>query len=158
MARFIIRNYGPSRQIAYNGMQFCLSNDQSIETDDPDQAAVFDAEDMITVTDRGIESATSVPSKKFGKKERKVTVDDAEALHNEQFPDGDDELHQTQQSDSQDSSEFDDLSYDDLTMTELKTLAKDRGIETSGKKKGALIEALEDYDVAEVSETEEVVA
>ena len=57
MARFVIRNYGPSRQIPYKGQQLCLSNDQSIETDDEEEAAAFEAYEAIHVTDRGSELA-----------------------------------------------------------------------------------------------------
>ena len=122
MKRFVIRNYGPSRQIPCLGETYCLINDSCIETDDTEVAAVFQEEDRITVTDRGSELAPiSVVSEEI--KEEKVTLDP------------------------------NDLSYDDLSLSELRILAKDRGMKgIGGCKIGELIEALEAYDEAEVAE------
>lgn len=123
MKRFVIRNYGPSRQVPYNGQSVCLSNDQCIETDDDEMANVFREEERITVTDRGEELATISNSPVEESKEEKVVVDPNE------------------------------LSYDDMSLDELRALAKDRKIAGAGKLKiGGLIEALEEYDEAEVVE------
>lgn len=150
MARFVIRNYGPSRQVAYKAQQICLSNDQCIETDDAKMADVLGAEESIHVTDRGVEAATYVSPENRAKKDRKVTVDDAEAVHDEKFPDEDVPEQQTQETQEIVSDEdANELSYDDMFVPELQALCKDRSIKTSRLKKGALIEALEDYDEEE---------
>ncbi len=123
MKRFVIRNYGPSRQVPYKGQSVCLSNDQCVETDNEEMADVFREEERITVTDRGEELAKVPNSSAEEPKEKKVVVDPNE------------------------------LSYDDMSLDELRTLAKDRGVAKAGKLKiGGLIEALEDYDEAEVAE------
>ena len=158
MARFVIRNYGPSRQVAYEGQQICLSNDQCIETDDTEMAAVLGEENSIHVTDRGAEAASFVLPEEPVEKEKKVTVDDVEALHAANHPDED---SQKVASDKAEETivESEELTYDDLTMPELKSIAKDRVIEVKGLKIGGLIEALEAYDEAEVSEAaQEVIA
>jgi len=158
MSRFVIRNYGPSRQIPYKGMSICLSNDQCIETDDADMAATFSSEKSIHVTDRGIEAAASVQVDKSDGKKRSVTVDDAEAVHREDFPD-DDEDSQTQEQVTQDTEQplpddaMEYIDYNDLTVKELRELIEDRRIEVDDGyvKKEKLIELLEDYDSAEDS-------
>ena len=156
MSRFVIRNYGPSRQIAYKGQQICLSNDQCIETDDADMAQVLGEAEQIHVTDRGIESAAPIPpekpepKKEEKPKEREVTVDDVEAVHDEKFPD-DTESQETEEGQLPVSSSegVDEIAYADMTIKELIVLAKDRQIKTSGVKKAGLIEALEAYDAVE---------
>jgi len=156
MSRFVIRNYGPSRQIPYNGQSICLSNDQCIETDDADMAETFGSEKSIHVTDRGVEAATPVQIDKSESKKRNVTVDDAEAVHREKFPD-DDEDSQAQEQVPQDTEQplpndaMEYIDYNDLTVKELRELIEDRRIEVDDGyvKKEKLIELLEDYDSAE---------
>jgi len=151
MARFIIRNYGPSRQIPYKGQSICLSNDQCIETDDAKMAGVLGFADLITVTDRGLEAAAPVVSDSSGtKKDRKVTVDDAEAVYAENFSDKDVRKPHTQPAEPPIQEEsIDEISYADMSVRELRVLAEDRRIKTSGLRKGELIDALEAYDDAE---------
>ena len=152
MARFICRNYGPSRQVPYKGKSICLSNDQVVETDDAAEAAALGAEKQITVTDRGEEFAAPVPpekpkTKKSDKKdERKVTVDDAEAVHAEKFPDADEQEKPKQSPPPEAKADTDEIAYADMTVKELVVLAKDRQIKTSGVKKAKLLEALIAYD------------
>lgn len=124
MKRFIIRNYGPSIQIPYNGQNICLSNDQVIETND-DKLVHFLNEDEqykdIHVTDRGEELATNSPVEDFVATETSsMSIDPGE------------------------------ISYDGMELLELQALCKDRRLKTKGLKKGGLIEALEEYDVEEV--------
>lgn len=147
MARFLIRNYGPSRQIAYKGQQICLSRDQCIETDDSRIAAVLGAEKQVHVTDHGVEAAAPVPPEKQEGEDRTVTVDDAEAVHDEKFPDEDvQEQHIQEEQQPVLSNDADEIAYADMNVKELRVLAKDRQIETSDLKKADLIKALEDYD------------
>lgn len=154
MARFIIRNYGLSRQFPYKGKQVCLSNDQAIEIDDAELAATLKNHEKMHVHDRGISFATPVPpekSDKPAKKNRKVTVDDAEAVHREKFPDEDEQQQTTgenQPPPPDAKTDTDEIAYADMTVKELQVLAKDRTppIKTSGLKKDKLIKALEDYD------------
>ena len=147
MARFVIRNYGPSRQIPYKGQQICLSNDQCKETDDAEMAAALGKADLIHVTDRGIEAAAPVPPDKRKEKKRKVTIDDAKAVHDEKFPDEDTQQQTTQGTQQPASSEdTDEIAYADMTVKELQVLAKDRQLKTSGVRKAELIKALEAYD------------
>jgi hypothetical protein len=154
MTRFICRNYGPSRQVAYKGQQLCLSHDQVIETNDADEAAVLGAEKMITVTDRGEEfAAPPVPHKEVEKKERKVTVNDAEAVHDEKFPlDEDEQQREKSEAPTQPqvtTEDKDEIAYAEMSVKELQVLAKDRQLKTSGLKKDELIKALEVYDLEE---------
>jgi len=156
MSRFIIRNYGPSRQIPYKGQSICLSNDQCIETDDAEMAETLGSEKSIHVTDRGVEAAASVQVDKSDGKKRNVTVDDAKAVHREKFPD-DDEDSQAQEQVPQDTEQplpddaMEYIDYSDLTVKELRELIEDRRIEVDDGyvKKEKLIELLEDYDSAE---------
>lgn len=62
MKRFVIRNYGPSRQFPYKGRPICIANDGAIETDDEKEAAFFKEQEALTVTDRGSELAPSLPA------------------------------------------------------------------------------------------------
>jgi len=151
MARFIIRNYGPSRQIPYKGQSICLSNDQCIETDDAKMAGVLGFTDSIHVTDRGLDAASPAVSDSSGtKKDRKVTVDDAEAVYAENFSDKDVRKPHIQLAEPPIQEEdIDEIGYADMTVRELRALAEDRQIKTSGLRKGELIEALEAYDDAE---------
>lgn len=61
MKRFVIRNYGPSRQFPYKGQSICIANDCAIETDDEEEAAFFKEQEALTVTDRGSELTSSLP-------------------------------------------------------------------------------------------------
>lgn len=152
MARFIIRNYGLSRQFLYKGKSICLSNDQAIETDDVDEAAALGSHKDVHVIDCGVEfAAPTTPEKPAEKKERNVTVDDAEAVHAEKFPDEDEQQQETSEtqppaSDSESTDDKDEIAYADMTYKEIQVLAKDRQIKTSGLKKAELILALEIYD------------
>jgi len=150
MARFVIRNYGPSRQLSYKRQQFCLSNDQCIETDDADLASALGKNNAITVTDRGEEAAAPVVFKERKDRERKVTVDDAEVVYAENHQDGD-KTRQKQdkaQTAKNTISGDDELCYEDLTIKELRELAEDRLLEIPEGcvKKAHLIELLEEYD------------
>ena len=59
MKRFVIRNYGASRQFPYKGQSIPISNDSAIETDDEELAVFFKEQETVTVTDRGSELAPS---------------------------------------------------------------------------------------------------
>jgi len=153
MARFIIRNYGPSRQFPYKGKQICLSNDAAIETDDVEEAAAFGSHKNVHVHDRGVEFAAPVPlapPEKEKEKERQVTVDDVEAVYNEKFPPDEDEQKQetggTEPPAPVSKADKDEIAYAEMSVKELLVLAKDRQIKTSGLKKDELIQALEAYD------------
>jgi len=62
MKRFVIRNYGPSRQFPYKDQHILISNDCAIETDSEEEADFFRKQQALTVTDRvGSESASSLP-------------------------------------------------------------------------------------------------
>ena len=148
MKRFAIRNYGPSRQIPYNGQHICLSNDACIETDDADLAVALEKAGQVYVTDCG--GVIAVPEAPKDDEERKVTVDDAEAVHDEKFPPEPEEDKPQETGGTQPPPEStkdkDEIAYAEMTIPELKVLAKDRQIKTSGLKKAELIQALEAYD------------
>lgn len=61
MKRFVIRNYGPSRQFPYKDQHIPIANDCAIETDDEELAVFFKKQEALTVTDRGSELAPSLP-------------------------------------------------------------------------------------------------
>lgn len=61
MKRFVIRNYGLTRQIPYKDQQVFIANDQAIETDDEELVAVFRKHKNFHITDRGSELASSLP-------------------------------------------------------------------------------------------------
>ena len=149
MARFVIRNYGQTQQVPYQNTQIIIARDGAIETDDEDIAATMKAQKDITVTDHGAQATSTPPKQKKKKKKKKtqqVTVDDVEAVHAENFPD-EDEKEETPQEDE--STEIDEITYEEMTVVELKVLAKDRQIPTSGLLKAELIQALKDYDAEE---------
>lgn len=150
MKRFAIRNYGPSRQVPYKGQQICLSNDACIETDDADLAAALEKAGQVYVTDCG--GVIAVPEASKDEK-RKVTVDDAEAVHDEKFtPEPEEDKPQETggtQPPPESTKDKDEIAYADMTVKELQVLAKDRQIKTSGVKKAELIQALEAYDKEE---------
>lgn len=52
MKRFVVRNYGPSRQFPYRDQHIPIANDCAIETDDEELAAFFKEQEALTVTDR----------------------------------------------------------------------------------------------------------
>jgi len=60
MKRFVIRNYGLSRQIPYKDQQVFIANDRAIETDDEELVAVLRKHENLHVTDRGSELASSL--------------------------------------------------------------------------------------------------
>jgi len=134
MKRFVVRNYGPSRQLPVGGQQVCVVNDGIIETDNEAEAAALGAFEQITVTDRGSGIApTSSP----------------DANHEEK--------HEENHDDSVDEPE--DESYEDMNLDELQAIAKDREIPTAGLDEAQLIWALVKYDETpdepESSETDE---
>jgi len=162
MSRFVIRNYGISRQFPYKGKSICLSNDQAIETDDVAEAAALGSHQNVHVIDRGAEFAAPVivpPEKPADdEKKRKVTVNDAEAVRAEKFPPDEDEQQQekggTQPPPPESTKDKDEIAYAEMTVRELrelfndrqKPLAKDKQVKTSGLKKAELILCLEAYD------------
>ena len=62
MKRFIVRNYGPTRQFPYKDMQIFIANDCVRETDDVEMAMALKKEKQVTVTDRGSEVTSLSPS------------------------------------------------------------------------------------------------
>jgi len=148
MARFVIRNYGQTQQVPYQNTQIIIARDGAIETDDEDIAATMKAQKDILVTDHGAQATSTPPEepKQKKKKKRQVTIGNVEAVHAEKFPD-EDEKEETPQEDE--SIEIDEIAYEEMTVVELKVLAKDRQIPTSGLLKAELIQALKDYDAEE---------
>lgn len=73
MKRFVIRNYGPSRQFPYKDQHIPISNDCAIETDDKEEAAFFKKQKALTVTDRGSELAPSLSVEPETHKESEVS-------------------------------------------------------------------------------------
>ena len=148
MARFVIRNYGQTQQVPYQNTQIIIARDGAIETDDEDIAATMKAQKDILVTDHGAQATSTPPEepKQKKKKKRQVTIGNVEAVHAEKFPD-EDEKEETPQEDE--SIEIDEITYEEMTVVELKVLAKDRQIPTSGLLKAELIQALKDYDAEE---------
>jgi hypothetical protein len=63
MTRYVIRNYGLTRQIPYKGQQIFIANDQAIETDDEELVTVLRAQENLHVTDRGSELASTLSEK-----------------------------------------------------------------------------------------------
>lgn len=146
MARFVIRNYGTSKQVPYKGQQITFIHDQAIETDDEILAGALAAQDRAHLTDRGLDAVALVPPEvPDEKKERKVTVD------KEPVPKEDAEDIQKKESETDAASEEidDGIAYEEMTVKELQVLAKDRQLSTSGLLKDELIQALKDYDSEE---------
>jgi hypothetical protein len=126
MKRFVIRNYGPSRQIPYKDQNICLSNDQCIESNDEELVAFLKSDEefkTLHVSDRGSELAHCSSHEA---EETAVAVIDEAA----------------------------EISYDDMTVPELKALCAYRDIKTSKLLKGELIEALEAYEVENAEDEE----
>jgi hypothetical protein len=147
MTRFVCRNYGPSRQVAYKGQQICLSNDACIETDDVDLAETLKSAGQVYMTDCGEEYATPKPPEDS---KQKVTVDDAEAVHAEKFPeDGNQQETQKAEPPPEAKADTDEIDYSNMSVRELQVLAKDRQLKTSGLRKNELVEALIAYDAEE---------
>jgi len=121
MKRFVVRNYGASRQLPVSGKQVCVLNDGIVETDDVMEAQALAGFEHMTMTDRGSElAAPSSPGEvqeKQPKGKQKDSVDEPE-----------------------------DESYEDMSSVELQAIAKDREIETSGLADAEIIKALVAYD------------
>lgn len=146
MARFVIRNYGVSRQVSYKGQQITFLHDQAIETDDEDEAGTLTAQDRAHLTDRGLDAVALVPPEvPDEKKERKVTVD------KEPVPREDPEDVQKKEPEPEVVPEEtgDEIAYEEMTVPELRVLAKDRQLSISGLLKAEIIETLQDYDSEE---------
>jgi len=126
MKRFVIRNYGPTRQFPYKDRQIFIANDSAIETDDAKEAVFFKEQEAVHVTDRGSEVTSLTPSVEEPETSEEVT------------------------------EETEEIAYSDMLLKELQVLAKDREIKTSGLNKAELIQALEEYDKAPVEEAIEV--
>jgi len=140
MARFVIRNYGQSRQVPYQNTQIYIARDGAMETDDEDIAATMKGQKDMTVTDHGVQSnpAPSEEPKQKGKdKKRQITVD------KEPVPKEDPVEKVTPEVVSEEAEE---IAYEEMTVKELQVLAKDRQLTTSGLLKAELIQALKDYD------------
>jgi len=120
MKRYVVRNYGASRQLSVGGQQVCVVNDGIVETDDVMEAQALAGFEHMTMTDRGSELA-SPPSPGVQEKQ----------------PEG-------KQKNSVDEPE--DESYEDMNSDELQAIAKDREIETSGLDDAEIIKALVAYD------------
>ena len=60
MKRFIIRNYGLTRQIPYKDQHIFVANDQAIETNDEELVAVLRKHENLSVTDRGSELVSTL--------------------------------------------------------------------------------------------------
>lgn len=116
MGRFGIRNYGPTRQIPYKGEQILMVNDGYIDTDDEVLASVLAEQEKIYVTDHGAAFAPMVTASEKPKADEAPDVPE------------------------------DEISYEDMTVPELKVLAKDRELDVKGLKKAEIIEALQAYD------------
>lgn len=143
MARFVIRNYGTSKQVPYKGQQIVFLHDQAIETDDEGEAKALAGQDRAHLTDRGLDAVALVPPEvPDKKKERKVTVD------KEPVPKEDSEDVQEKEPEPEVAPEEseDGIAYEEMTVKELQVLAKDRQLPTSGLLKAELIQALKDYD------------
>lgn len=55
MKRFVIRNYGATRQLPFKGQNIFIANEEVKETDDEEMARALAEYDFITMTDRGTE-------------------------------------------------------------------------------------------------------
>jgi len=140
MARFVIRNYGQSRQVPYQNTQIYIARDGAMETDDENIAATMKGQKDMTVTDHGVQSNPAPPEepKQKGKdKKRQITVD------KEPVPKEDPVEKVTPEVVSEEAEE---IAYEEMTVKELQVLAKDRQLTTSGLLKAELIQALKDYD------------
>jgi len=149
MKRFAIRNYGPTRQVPYKDKQLYIANDGCVETDDAGEAAAFAKVESMYVTDSGV----AVVAPEASKEERKVTVDDVEAVHDEKFPPETEENKSqetggTQPPAPESKADKDEIAYADMSYKEIQVLAKDRQIKSVGVKKAKLIKALKAYDNA----------
>lgn len=120
MKRFVIRNYGPSRQFQMGPNQICLAHDHAIETDDEDLAKDLGGEDSVHVVDRGPQTV--------------------QVVKDNPNPDSDPD------------PDPDAVSYTEMTVPELRDLAKDRQLDVKKLKKDEIIAVLEEYDAQENDE------
>jgi len=139
MIRFVVRNYGVTRQVPYKGQQVIIANDKAIETDDMELVAVLQNIEAMHVTDR----CPGTPGPSLPPIVKTETPEEPQASSGE----------------SQTSEEPDEvteeIAYNDMLLKELQVLAKDRQIKVSGLNKARLIKALEKYDKEEVPEEEQ---
>lgn len=132
MIRFIVRNYGITRQVQHKGQQIIIANDKAIETDNMDLVATLQNYSAMHVTDRCPETpGPSLPPV--------VLIED-------------EQQQDEQQDKQQDEQQVEEIAYSDMKVGELQELGKDRQIKVSGLKKADLIEALENYDKEEAEE------
>ena len=127
MKRFVIRNYGPSRQFPYKAEQICISNDCAIETDNAELAGFMRGQEQVFVTDRGSDVGENFDAQKV----------EPEAAVNPGVKD------------------TDEISYDEMSYKELQALAKDRQLKHTGIKKALLIKSLQKYDTAPIKDAPE---
>lgn len=151
MKRFVIRNYGPSRQIPFGSQQICFSRDTAIETDDEKLVEAMRSHKAIHVTDRGIQVNVAPEPKLEIESELRPDsiVDSPEALHNESSS----ETVDTNSSVTLD--EVTEAPYQSLDPSELRTIAKDRRVWVRGMSKEQMVEALKKYDQDEPITNEE---
>ena len=143
MIRFIVRNYGSTRQVQHKGQQIIIAHDKAIETDDIDLVAALQNYKAMYVTDRS--PGTPGPSLP-----PVVPIEDGEDNQNgnNQGENNNDQGENQQQGEDQQQE----IAYAAMKVPELQALAKDRQMKVSGLLKPELIKALEDYDAQEVPE------
>lgn len=154
MKRFVIRNYGNSIQFPYKGANVTIHKESVIETDDEGLASAAERanyEDGINlgVSDRGVnvhENSPQETDKQFNHDDRKPTASLAEKA------DALADVNEEDKNKLPDVPEVDDpveeISYDDMTVVELKELAKDREVDVKGMNKAEIVKALSDFDKA----------
>jgi len=168
MTRFLIRNYGASRHLHHKGKITLIVSDGAIETDDVDFIASISHEKKLHIIDRGPEyggRVTPEPKPELVQLDGngESIVDNPEAIYQENHPESvededvckdskNSELGSSEVEDSENQEQEEIEDYDDLTVVELKVIAKDRSIETKGLLKAEIVEALEKYDSEEVED------
>jgi len=134
--RFLIRNYGPSRNLEDGkGSYIFLERDRVRSTSDPEMAKLMSTYPEIHVTDRGVEAfpAPILPAPPQGPEPPKEDDDEVVEVVEESKEVEDDEEHG-------------EVDYTELTVADLREIAYERDIDTKGLLKADLIQALQEDD------------
>ena len=153
MKRFVIRNYGASIQVPYKGCNVTFTRDSIIETDDSGLAVVireFTKQDGVNlcVTDRGSHLVANPPVTDESKDIK--NHDDRVPTASLETPDApiDKNEEGVKDVETKEPEPDEEISYSDMTIPELKELAKDRDVDVKGMNKAKIVKALEDFDKA----------
>jgi len=153
MQRFVIRNYGSSRNLPDGHGSYIFIERNGVQgTDDEEMAKLFATYPDIHVAERGNNLSILLPTPPEGPAPQVEPPDE---------PPDEDEQGEDETEDEQGESEGEDedaTDYEALRVSDLQEIAKDREIPIANLRKPELIEALQKDDAEQKALTEELSA